>query len=136
MYGPNGAFRVAVAVPPLVCGIASLIARSKFDDADRQMGISAIFMGLIGITEGAIPLAVKDLAHTLPAIMIGSAVGGGLAAWHGVECFVPHGGMIVAAATNNLALFTLDMAIGVIVGVAILVLIKPGLADKSTKKSA
>ena len=105
-------------------------------DADRQMGISAIFMGLIGITEGAIPFAVKDLAHTLPAIMIGSAVGGGLAAWHGVECFVPHGGMIVAAATNNIALFTLDMAIGVIVGVAILVLIKPGLADKSTKKSA
>ena len=44
--------------------------------------------------------------------------------------------MIVAAATNNIALFTLDMAIGVIVGVAILVLIKPGLADKSTKKSA
>ncbi len=136
VYGPNGAFRVAVAVPPLVCGIASLIARSKFDDADRQMGISAIFMGLIGITEGAIPFAVKDLAHTLPAIMIGSAVGGGLAAWHGVECFVPHGGMIVAAATNNIALFTLDMAIGVIVGVAILVLIKPGLADTSTKKSA
>ena len=100
------------------------------------MGISAIFMGLIGITEGAIPFAVKDLAHTLPAIMIGSAVGGGLAAWHGVECFVPHGGMIVAAATNNIALFTLDMAIGAIVGVAILVLIKPGLAGKSTNKSA
>jgi len=129
VYGPNGAFRVAVAIPPLVCGVASLIARSKFDDTDRQMGISAVFMGLIGITEGAIPFAVKDLAHTLPAIMIGSAVGAGLAAWHGIECFVPHGGMIVAAATNNIALYTLDMAIGVAVGVAILVLTKPKLED-------
>ena len=129
IYGPNGAFRVAVAIPPLVCGVASLIARSKFDDTDRQMGISAVFMGLIGITEGAIPFAVKDLAHTLPAIMIGSAVGAGLAAWHGIECFVPHGGMIVAAATNNIALYTLDMAIGVAVGVAILVLTKPKLED-------
>ena len=54
IYGPNGMFRVAVAVPPLACGIASLIARNKFDDADRQMGVSAIFMGCIGITEGAI----------------------------------------------------------------------------------
>ncbi len=89
------------------------------------MGISAVFMGLIGITEGAIPFAVKDLAHTLPAIMIGSAVGAGLAAWHGIECFVPHGGMIVAAATNNIALYTLDMALGVAVGVAYVVNSRP-----------
>jgi len=37
--------------------------------------------------------------------------------------------MIVAAATNNIALYTLDMAIGVAVGVAILVLTKPKLED-------
>lgn len=60
IYGPNGMFRVAVAVPPIACGLAALIAKNKFDDADRQMGISALFMGCIGITEGAIPFAVKD----------------------------------------------------------------------------
>ena len=125
VYGPNGAFRVAVAIPPLACGLATLIARKKFDEADRQMGISAIFMGLIGITEGAIPFAVKDFAHTAPAICIGSAVGAALAMIQGVECFVPHGGMIVALATNNVLLYTLDMAIGTIVAAALLIALKP-----------
>lgn len=127
VYGPNGMFRVAVAVPPIACGIASLIARNKFDAADRQMGVSAIFMGCIGITEGAIPFAVKDIVHTLPGICIGSAVGAGLAAMQGIECFVPHGGFIVALATNNIPLFCLDIIIGSLVGAAILIAMKPKL---------
>ena len=127
VYGPNGAFRVAVAIPPLACGLATILARNKFDKADQQMGLSAIFMGLIGITEGAIPFAVKDFAHTAPALCIGSAVGAALAMAQGVECFVPHGGMIVALATNNVALYTLDMAIGTAVATAILIAMKPKL---------
>lgn len=128
VYGPNGMFRVAVAVPPLACGIASLIARDKFDDADRQMGISAIFMGCIGITEGAIPFAVKDLGHVLPGICVGSAVGAALAAFQGIDCYVPHGGFIVALATNNVPLFCLDIVIGALVGAAILIVMKPKLS--------
>lgn len=129
VYGPNGMFRVAVAIPPIACGVASLVARNKFDDADRQMGISAIFMGCIGITEGAIPFAVKDLVHTLPGICIGSAVGAALAAIQGIECFVPHGGFIVALATNNVGLFCLDIVIGALVGAAILIAMKPKIKD-------
>ena len=130
VYGPNGAFRVAVAIPPLACGIAALIAKDKFDDADRQLGISAVFMGLIGITEGAIPFAVKDIKHVLPSIMIGSAVGSAMAMAQGIECYVPHGGMIVAAATNNIGLYTLDMAVGTAVAVALMVVLKPKIEKK------
>ena len=130
VYGPNGMFRVAVAVPPIACGIAALVARNKFDAADRQMGISALFMGCIGITEGAIPFAVKDLVHTLPGICIGSAVGAGLAALQGIECFVPHGGFIVALATNNIPLFCLDIVIGSVVAAAILIVMKPKLSSQ------
>lgn len=130
IYAPNGMFRVACGIPPIICGISAWLARNKFEDADRQLGITSIFMGLIGITEGAIPFAVKDLKRVLPAIMIGCAVGSGLAGLHGIECFVPHGGMIVVLATNNPLLYTLDMAIGVAVGVAILVVLKPKLEKK------
>ena len=130
IYGPNGMFRVAVAVPPLACGIASLVARDKFDDADRQMGISALFMGCIGITEGAIPFAAKDLVHTVPGLCAGSAVGAALAAFQGIDCYVPHGGFIVALATNNVPLFCLDIVIGAIVGAAVLVVMKPKLEKK------
>jgi len=127
VYAPNGMFRVAVAIPPIACGIAALVARNKYDAADRQMGISALFMGCIGITEGAIPFAVKDFARTAPAICIGSAVGAALAAIQGIECYVPHGGFIVAMATNNIALFCLDIVIGSLVGAAILIALKPKL---------
>ena len=136
IYGPNGAFRVAVAIPPLACGIAALIARNKFDDADRQIGTPAIFMGLIGITEGAIPFAVKDLPHTLPGIMVGSAVGSCLAMVQGIECYVPHGGMIVAFATNNIGLYTLDMAIGTAIAVVILIAMKPKMGADGKKPAA
>lgn len=131
VYAPNGAFRVACAIPPLVCGIATFVGRRLFDDADRQMGISAIFMGLIGITEGAIPFAVKDLGRVLPAIILGSAVGAGLAGFQGVECFVPHGGMIVAPATSDILLYTLDMAVGTAVGVVALLALKAREARKT-----
>jgi fructose PTS system EIIBC or EIIC component len=127
VYGPNGMFRVAVAVPPIACGIASFVAKNKFDDADRQMGISAIFMGCIGITEGAIPFAVKDFGHIIPGICAGSAVGAALVAAQGIECYVPHGGFIVALATNNIPLYCLDIVIGSIVAAAIIVAMKPKL---------
>ncbi len=130
IYGPNGMFRVAVAVPPLACGIASLVARDKFDDTDRQMGISALFMGCIGITEGAIPFAAKDLVHTIPGLCAGSAVGAALAAFQGIDCYVPHGGFIVALATNNVPLFCLDIVIGALVGAAVLVAMKPRIEKK------
>lgn len=96
------------------------------------MGISALFMGCIGITEGAIPFAVKDLGHTLPGICIGSAVGAALAAFGGIDCYVPHGGFIVALATNNVALFCTDIVIGAVVAAAILIAMKPTL-DKQAK---
>lgn len=133
IYGPNGAFRIAVAIPPLVMGVSSLIDRKKYTDDEKQLGITALFMGLIGITEGAIPFAVKDLKRVLPAIIIGSAVGAGLGMFHGVECLVPHGGLIVIGAVTGKMWFAIDMLIGVAVGVIILHFTKPNLDKEEVK---
>ena len=133
VYGPNGMFRVAVAIPPIACGIAALVAKNKYDAADRQMGVSAIVMGCMGITEGAISFAVKDMGHTLPGIIIGSAVGAALAAWQGIQCYVPHGGFIVCFATDQPLLFCLDIVIGSLVGAAILIAMKPKLKTEEAE---
>ena len=63
---------------------------------------------------------------------VGSAVGAALAAFQGIDCYVPHGGFIVALATNNVALFCLDIVIGAVVAAAILIAMKPTL-DKQAK---
>ena len=81
--------------------ISVFIDRKKYSAEERDLGFPAFFMGLIGITEGAIPFAARDMKRVLPAIIIGSAVGGALGMMNGVETLVPHGGLIVLPAVNG-----------------------------------
>ncbi|WP_439234458.1 PTS fructose transporter subunit IIC [Lonepinella koalarum] len=133
VFAPNGAHRIAVAIPPLAMAISTFIDRKKYSSEDRDLGISAFFMGLIGITEGAIPFAVKDMKRVLPAIIIGSAVGGALGMINNVETLVPHGGLIVLPAVNGKLWYFLAMLIGTLVSVAILHFTKPNLEENMEK---
>ena len=92
-------------------------------------------MGTIGITEAAIPFAVKDMKRVLPAIIIGSAVGGALGMMNGVEALVPHGGLIILPVVNGKLWYVLAMLVGVLVSAAILHFTKPNLdiAEKRRK---
>ena len=136
IYAPNGAHRIAVAIPPLALAISTLIDRKKYTSEDRDLGISALFMGLIGITEGAIPFAVKDMKRVLPAIIIGSAVGGALGMANGVEALVPHGGLIILPVVNGKLWFVLSMLIGTLISVAILHFTKPNLEEEIKPEKA
>lgn len=99
------------------------------------MGVSAAFMGLIGITEGAIPFAVKSLKTVLPSIIIGSAVGAGLGMIHGVECMVPHGGLIVLPAVSQAPFwYAIDMLIGTVVTAACLHFLRPDIEQPADAK--
>ena len=131
IYEPNGAYRIAVAIPPLGIGLSTFLSRKKWEATDRQMGISAIFMGLIGITEGAIPFAVKSLKTVLPSIIIGSAIGAGLGMVQGVQCMVPHGGLIVLPAVSvGAGWYALDMLIGTLVTALCLHILRPNLKEQ------
>lgn len=129
IYGPNGAFRIAVAIPPLGVALSTFVSKKKYTAEERNMGVSSAFMGLIGITEGAIPFAVKSIKTVLPAIIIGSAVGSALGMYHGVEVFVPHGGLIVIAATKGKFWFAVDMLIGTVVTALVLHLLRPDVEE-------
>lgn len=65
----------AISIPPLGLALATLLRPKLFTEAERESGKSAILMGIIGITEGAIPFAVADPLRVIPSIMIGTAVG-------------------------------------------------------------
>lgn len=129
IFEPNGAHRIAVAIPPLGLAISTFISRKKYTQAERGMGVSAGFMGLIGITEGAIPFAVNDLKRVLPAIMIGSAVGGGIGMMQNVGTYIPHGGLIVIGAVDGKLWFFLAMLIGSVITALILHFTKPDLPE-------
>ena len=51
-------------------------------------------MGMIGITEGAIPFAVVNPLRVIPSLMAGSMVGGMLAGLWKAGDYAPHGGLL------------------------------------------
>ena len=117
-----GAVAAAIPVPQLAVGLATFLARDLFDEEEKGSGLSAFLMGLIGITEGAIPFASADPKHILPSIIIGSGVAGALASVFGITDVFSHGGPIVGilGATNNLLLFLLCIAVGTVVAAALI----------------
>jgi PTS system fructose-specific IIC component len=51
-YAPMAAIMAAGMVPPLALGLATLVARRKFDKAQQEGGKAALVLGLCFITEG------------------------------------------------------------------------------------
>ncbi|WP_371246763.1 fructose-specific PTS transporter subunit EIIC [Mycoplasmopsis agassizii] len=92
IQNPMGIVAAAIPIAPIGMGIASQVYRKSFDANQRGLGISAIIMGFVGISEGAIPFAVADPKRVFPANIIGSAVAGAIAGALGVTSAVGHGG--------------------------------------------
>lgn len=121
-----GIVSTSIAVAPLSMGIAAVVGKDKFTPEEKSAGIYTIFMGLIGISEGAIPFAASDPGHVLPAVVAGSALTGAAAAVCGVTSAVPHGGLVVALfkATNYMSLYFLCVMAGTALSIAIVLAFK------------
>ncbi|WP_437100958.1 fructose-specific PTS transporter subunit EIIC [Streptomyces kronopolitis] len=109
-----GMCAAAIPVMPLGQGLATLIRRRLYSEQERETGMAALFMGLFGISEGAIPFAAARPAQVIPANMLGGAVAGAVAGTAGVTDAVPHGGPIVAVlgAVGGVPVFFLAVLIG------------------------
>ncbi|KAJ3616845.1 hypothetical protein Zmor_008996 [Zophobas morio] len=91
-----GSLACAIPVAPLGMGIATFVLPNKFDKEAKNMGVGAFIMGCIGISEGAIPFAIRDPRRAIVCNVIGSAVAGALGGAMGVQDAAAHGGPIVA----------------------------------------
>ncbi|MFF3546106.1 fructose-specific PTS transporter subunit EIIC [Streptomyces platensis] len=112
-----GMCAAAIPVMPLGQGLATLVRRRLYSEQERETGMAALFMGLFGISEGAIPFAAARPAQVIPANMLGGAVAGALAGTIGVTDAVPHGGPIVAVlgAVGGVPAFFLAVVAGSVV---------------------
>ncbi|SEE92794.1 PTS system, fructose-specific IIC component [Streptomyces sp. 2112.3] len=112
-----GMCAAAIPVMPLGQGLATLIRRRLYSEQERETGMAALFMGLFGISEGAIPFAAARPAQVIPANMLGGAVAGAVAGMAGVADAVPHGGPIVAVlgAVDGVPVFFVAVVIGTVV---------------------
>ncbi|WJV48329.1 fructose-specific PTS transporter subunit EIIC [Streptomyces flavofungini] len=112
-----GMCAAAIPVMPLGQGLATLIRKRLYSEQERETGLAALFMGLFGISEGAIPFAAARPAQVIPANMLGGAVAGAVAGLADVKDAVPHGGPIVAVlgAVGGVPMFFVAVALGTVV---------------------
>ncbi|MFV9656705.1 fructose-specific PTS transporter subunit EIIC [Pseudomonas sp. NY15366] len=131
-YAPMAATMAAGMVPPIGMAIATVLARRKFADSERQAGKAAGVLGLCFISEGAIPFAAKDPLRVIPASIAGGALTGALSMYFGCKLMAPHGGLFVLLipnAINHALLYLLAIVAGSLVTGVLYALIKQGEAQ-------
>jgi PTS system fructose-specific IIC component len=110
-----GACAAAICTPPLGMGLATLLRKSLWNDDEREAGLAGLAMGLIGITEGAIPFAAADPVRVIPCIMAGSMVASVIAMLGGVGDHAPHGGPIVLPVVDHRLAYVVAIVMGTLV---------------------
>ncbi len=111
-YAVMGACAAAICVPPIGMGLATILGRKLWTDEEREAGYAGLAMGMIGITEGAIPFAAADPIRVIPTIMVGSMVGSVVALLGGVGDHAPHGGPIVFPVIDNKLMYAVAIVLG------------------------
>lgn len=129
-----GPVAVAICIPPLAMGVATLLKPKKYTKEEQEAGKGALAMGLIGITEGAIPFAASDPIKVIPSIVAGSAVGAAVAAIGKVADHAPHGGPIVLPVVDNKIMFIIAIIVGVMVAATLVNLLKKEVVEEKKEE--
>jgi fructose-specific phosphotransferase system IIC component len=130
-YAIMGACAAAICTPPLGLALATLVSRRQWSEEQRESGLAALGMGMVGITEGAIPFAAADPIRVIPSIMVGSMAAAIIAMLGGVGDHAPHGGPIVLPVVDHRVIYVLAIIVGAGVTAAAITLVK-----KLTEKPA
>ncbi|NAZ77780.1 PTS fructose transporter subunit IIBC, partial [Kineococcus sp. T13] len=110
--------------PPLGMALATFARRSRFSEAERENGKAAVLLGAFFITEGAIPFAATAPLRTIPAVVLGSGLTGGLVMAFGNTLRAPHGGVVVFGLVGHWPLYLLAILVGTAVTAAAAVALK------------
>lgn len=125
------AFTAAKCIPGMSLGIMSFVFKRFFDEEDRLAGPSTAILGFCGITEGAIPYAVKDPMRIIPAHMIGGGVASGLILSSKITIGTVAGGAVfmlpvISEPLTWLAYFAIGIAVSMIITIGLKMMSKEG----------
>ena len=126
-YDIMAAVMIGGMVPPLAIALATFFFKNRFTKKEQQTTLTNVIMGLSFITEGAIPFAASDPLHILPACVAGSAVAGALSMFFNCTLIAPHGGIFVIGVISNPLGYLFALAVGSVVGMFGLALLKKPL---------
>ena len=111
------------AISPLVCCLARYLKPAVFTEEEKEAATAAGFMGLFGITEGAIPLGMSDKI-VYAGCVLGNVVACVGVAIIGAGSIVNWGGLPNLPGNTNPIGTVICWLIGVVVGALFVVLFK------------
>jgi fructose PTS system EIIBC or EIIC component len=130
-YNVSAPVLVAISIPTLAMALAPFLAPKKYSNEEQAASKSAIVMGLIGLTEGAIPFAVVDPLRVIPSIMFGSALGAVLAAAFGITNKVMIPALIGLSGVNKPLLYLLVHVIPVVLTALLINFLKKPIKEEA-----
>jgi fructose-specific phosphotransferase system IIC component len=123
-YAIMGACAAAICTPPLGLALATLVSRRQWTEEQKESGLAALGMGMVGITEGAIPFAAADPVRVIPSIMLGSVVAAAISMLGHVGDHAPHGGPIVLPVVDNRIVYIAAICAGAVVTALTITVVK------------
>ena len=125
-----GGVGIAICVPPLGMALATLLSPRRYKKEEREAGKAAAIMGMIGISEGAIPFAAADPVRVIPAIVAGGIVGNVTGfMMHSIN-HAPWGGWIVLPVVEGKMGYILGTILGALTTALIVNLLKKPVTDE------
>ena len=123
-YNIMAAVMIGGMVPPIAIALSTTFFKNRWTEDERKNGPVNYIMGLSFVTEGAIPYAAADPLRVIPACVIGAATAGGLSMAFDCTLMAPHGGIFVFAVVGNWPFYLLSLAVGSLVGMLMLAVLK------------
>lgn len=136
VYTYAGPMAVAICIPPIGMFLATLLAPKKYTFEEKEAGRAAVLMGMIGITEGAIPFAAADPLRVIPSLMAGGAVGTAMAFMFNVTNKVAWGGLIVMGVVGNIIGFLISIIAGSLVTALVVNLLKKPVSERKEQDNS
>lgn len=93
VYGPYAIFGSVKMVSAFTVTASTMLAPRLFRDFEIETGKSTWLLGLAGITEGAIPMAIEDPIRVIGSFLLGSVVTGAMVGAAGVGLSTPGAGI-------------------------------------------
>ncbi len=111
IYDPNTAAQLAIIVPPIGLGLAAVIWRNVFPPSLHEAGKASIVMGLVGVSEGAIPFVLAR-PKLIIVNVVGTAIASATAVGLGAVNKAPISGFYGWLAVENWPIYVFSIALG------------------------
>ncbi|WP_337262519.1 MULTISPECIES: PTS 2-O-a-mannosyl-D-glycerate transporter subunit IIABC [unclassified Serratia (in: enterobacteria)] len=93
VFGPYAIFGAVKMVSAFTVTASTMLAPRLFQQFEIETGKSTWLLGLAGITEGAIPMAIEDPLRVIGSFLVGSVVTGALVGGMGIGLSTPGAGI-------------------------------------------